>query len=97
MPLDIFSWLAHGLLVMAAPARLLETALSLPEEDRAEFALRLVESLESLDGKPTANVEAAWASELKGRLEALVAGRAETVSFEQAMADARARLRERRG
>lgn len=69
---------------------LLETALLLPDEDRAELALRLVESLEA--GKDV-DAEAAWANTLTERVKALQAGRAETIPFDRAIAQARARIR----
>jgi putative addiction module component (TIGR02574 family) len=79
---------------MTAPAFLVDTALSLPEDERAELALRLVESLE---GAPEEDVEAAWSDEIARRLEDLRAGRTKPVPLEQALAAARARLRSLRG
>ena len=79
---------------MATAATLLEAALSLSEDERAELALRLVESLES---GPDEDVEAVWADEVEHGIEALQAGRAETVPLDRAMAEARARLRNRHG
>jgi len=75
---------------MTAPAlSLLEAALLLPEEDRAEMALRLVESLEA--SKDTC-AEEAWSDTLIERVEALQAGRAKTIRLDRAMVEARARL-----
>jgi putative addiction module component (TIGR02574 family) len=78
---------------MSEPA-IFEAALSLPEEDRAELALRLVESLEAAQG---GDVEEAWAAEVADRVEALRAGRAETISLDDAIASARRHLRGLRG
>lgn len=46
----------------------LETALELPEQERAELVTRL---LDSLDGDIEPDVEAAWAAEITRRVEAL--------------------------
>ena len=47
---------------------LLEQALSLPQEDRAEIAARLLESLDDGDRE---GVDAAWAQEIDRRCDAL--------------------------
>jgi putative addiction module component (TIGR02574 family) len=86
--------LGHDLFIMAPALSLLETALLLPEEDRAELALRLVESLEA--GKDT-DAEEAWAQVIVERVKALQAGRAKTIPLDVAMAQARAQLHVRRG
>jgi putative addiction module component (TIGR02574 family) len=89
-PLDGLASPAHPAPVMGEPA-LLQVVLSLPKDERAELALRLVESLDSAsDGD---DVEAAWAAEVVERVEALHAGRAVTVSLVDAIASARAHLR----
>ena len=69
---------------MAATAeRVLQEALKLPEEDRADIATRLIASLdaESTEGRP--DVEEAWAAEIERRCEALDAGTATTRSWEE--------------
>jgi len=79
---------------MGEPA-LLEVVLSLPKDERAELALRLVESLDAAsDGD---DVESAWAAEVVERVEALQAGRVVTVPLDEAIASARAHLRRPRG
>ncbi|MBM4093892.1 MAG: addiction module protein [Planctomycetes bacterium] len=50
---------------------LLDEVLRLPEGDRADLAVKLIESL---DGKPDADVDAAWAEEIERRCAALDAG-----------------------
>jgi len=75
---------------MGEPA-LLQAALSLPEDERAELALRLVESLDAASDDDDA--EAAWATEVVDRVEALHAGRAVTVSLDDAISSARAHVR----
>ncbi|HUR83348.1 MAG TPA: addiction module protein [Thermoanaerobaculia bacterium] len=50
---------------------LLEQALSLPENERAKMAARL---LESLDDEAQRDVDAAWAAEIEQRCAAVDAG-----------------------
>ena len=69
-------------------------ALALPEEERAELALDLIDSLE---GPADEGVEQAWADEVDARVEAWRAGRAEVVPFEAAVTAARERLKARHG
>ena len=63
------------------PADLLAAALRLPEDAREELADRLYESL----GPPDAgDVDAAWAEEIKRRIDDLESGRAKAIPWEQA-------------
>lgn len=55
-------------------------AAELSEQDRASLAGLLIESLE---GEPDADVEAAWASEIKRRMAELEAGTTEAVPWER--------------
>ncbi len=71
---------------------ILQTALGLPEDQRAELALRLVESL---DGQPATDVEAAWAVEVKERVDALRRGEARTRPAADVFREARERLAHR--
>ncbi len=71
---------------MSSNRAILETALDLPDEERAELALRLVESL---DGEPADDVEAAWAAEVKDRVEALRRGDAHTRPADEVSREAR--------
>ena len=80
---------------MRTPTPLLEAALALPEEERAELALRLVESLDGAGSDEGA--DDAWADEVAVRIEALRAGHAEIVSADEAFQAARRRLRAPRG
>lgn len=52
----------------------------LSEKDRAALAGLLIESLE---GEPDEDVEAAWAVEIERRVADLDAGRAKTIPWEQ--------------
>ena len=74
---------------MNSTRTILKTALDLPDTERAELALRLVESL---DGEPAADVEAAWASEVTQRVEALRRGEARTRPAADVFREARRRL-----
>jgi putative addiction module component (TIGR02574 family) len=54
-------------------------ASELSEKDRADLAGLLIESLE---GEPDADVEAAWATEIERRVAELEAGTVESVPWE---------------
>ncbi len=69
-------------------------ALALPEKERAELALDLIDSL---DGPAEKGVEEAWADEVDARVTAWRAGQAEVVPFEAAVTAARERLKGRHG
>lgn len=60
--------------------QLLEEALALSDEERAEIAGVLIESLEPT---PDADVEAAWRSEVARRVANLDSGAAKTVAWSQ--------------
>jgi len=55
-------------------------AADLSEEDRASLAGLLIESLE---GEPDPDVEAAWAAEIEKRVAELDAGTAKTIPWEE--------------
>lgn len=55
-------------------------AADLSEHDRATLAGLLIESLE---GEPDRDVEAAWAAEIEKRVAELDAGSVETIPWEQ--------------
>ena len=77
---------------MAAPNVLAEI-LRLPAEERARLALELIRSL---DGEPEADASAAWNAEIERRGAEVVAGTAETMSFDEYRAHVRARRAARR-
>jgi putative addiction module component (TIGR02574 family) len=60
---------------------LLAELIQLPEGDRGELAARL---LESLDGDPDPDADAAWADEIKARLEDVRSGRVTPVPWDEA-------------
>jgi putative addiction module component (TIGR02574 family) len=64
------------------PAELLDAALKLPAEARSELADRLLDSLES--GYATPEIEAAWAEEIKGRIDDLQSGREKGIPLDEA-------------
>jgi putative addiction module component (TIGR02574 family) len=64
-----------------AVKEILEQALGLKEDDRAELAGRLLESLEPAE---EAGVEAAWRDEVSRRVADLDSGAVKTVSWEEA-------------
>ena len=59
---------------------LLPKVLALTEEERAELAGSLIESL---DGRADADAESAWNQEIARRVAEMDAGRAKTVSWEE--------------
>ena len=61
--------------------KLLEEALKLPAEARAALAGSLIESL---DETVDEDAEAAWADEIRRRLQELDAGKAKTIPWSQA-------------
>lgn len=71
----------------------LQEALTLGHQERAEIAGALLESLER---EPEAGVEAAWRQEVAARVAALDAGEVETVPWGQIRDGFLARLNERR-
>lgn len=67
-------------------------AADLSESERAELAGLL---LESLEGEPELDVEAAWAEEIERRVRDIDEGRVETIPWEQVRAQLHARLAEK--
>lgn len=64
-------------------------AAQLPEQERAELALSLIESL---DGPADPNVEEAWAQEIERRVRQVEKGEAELIPAEEVFARIRRRL-----
>jgi len=64
-------------------------AAQLPEHERAELALSLIESL---DGPADPDVEEAWAKEIERRVRQLEKGEAELIPAEEVFARIRRRL-----
>ena len=60
--------------------KILQDVLALPENERAELAVRLIESL---DNGADAGVDEAWAAEIERRCAALDAGEAVTSDWEE--------------
>jgi putative addiction module component (TIGR02574 family) len=60
---------------------LLQKALTLPVEERAELAGSLIDSLDNSEDE---SVEAAWDVEIARRMEDLDSGRVKSVSLEEA-------------
>ena len=67
-------------------------AAELSDEDRAALAGLLIESLE---GEPDPDVEAAWAAEIEKRVAQLDAGTVESIPWEQVRQRLLDRLNER--
>lgn len=76
--------------------QLLDRALALTPEQRIDLANELLDSVEwedeeGIDDDPAA-VEAAWADEIKTRVDEIRAGTAVTYDAEEVMAEMRARF-----
>lgn len=61
--------------------QLYDTALHLPDSERAELAARLIESL---DSQVDDGLDVAWGAEIKRRLEELDSGRVATIPWSEA-------------
>lgn len=76
---------------MNNPNQNLETeALSLPEQQRTAFVLKLLDSLEHRKLKEPEQVEKAWLEEANRRYEAYLSGEEEAIPAEQVFAELRA-------
>ena len=67
---------------------LLQSALALPESDRAEFAASLIRSL---DTQPDEDADAAWAAEIQRRVESIDNGEVELIPWDDVMREMRDR------
>lgn len=69
--------------------QILQSALNLPPDDRVEIAESL---LLSLDDKRAAEIESAWAREIKRRLESIEKGEVQLVPWDDMIRSMRERL-----
>jgi putative addiction module component (TIGR02574 family) len=69
----------------AEALRILESALALSENERAELAAKL---LDSLDEGSDPDAEEAWAAEITKRAESVLRGEAKLVPWEEVQAKA---------
>jgi len=67
----------------------LQRALSLPASERAEIAASLIESL---DEETDADVDAAWAGEIKRRIDAIDNGQVQLIPWDDMIRSMRDRL-----
>jgi putative addiction module component (TIGR02574 family) len=66
--------------------QLLQSALTLPETDRAQIAASLIHSLDSeLSSDPSEDVDAAWAAEIQRRIESIDNGEVKLIAWDQVM------------
>jgi putative addiction module component (TIGR02574 family) len=68
--------------------QLLQSALALPETERAELAASLIRSL---DAEPDAEVDAAWAAEIQRRVESIDKGDVKLIPWDDVMHEMRSR------
>ena len=78
------------LICMAIEADLVERAMHLSMDERAELALQLILSLETEE--PHADVEQEWAAEIERRIGAYERGEMAAVDADEALAKAEALL-----
>ena len=69
-------------------AQIIDAALALPAQSKAELVERLLASLES---GSQSEIDAAWAKEADNRIAAYEAGEIEAIPAEQVLAELRAR------
>jgi len=69
------------MVLTAATQSILEAAMALPEDERAELAAILTDSIG--DDRSQTEIDAAWLAEAKRRLEEVRAGRATLVPTEE--------------
>ena len=65
----------------AATQTILDAAMELPEDERAELAAILADSIG--DGRPVAEIDAAWLAVARQRLEDVRSGRATVIPTEE--------------
>lgn len=74
---------------------LLREALGLPIDERAGVAAELLASLDDVAAESPAEVEAAWAAEIKLRARRVLNGKSQGMPWDQVRARAEAELRKR--
>jgi putative addiction module component (TIGR02574 family) len=67
----------------------LQTALTLPPNERAEIAASLIESL---DDKAASDIDAAWADEIRRRIESIDRNEVQLIPVDEVMRSMRERL-----
>jgi putative addiction module component (TIGR02574 family) len=67
----------------------LQTALALPESERAEIAATLIRSLDSAPGE---DIDAAWAAEIERRIRSIDDGSAKLIPWDEVMHEIDGRL-----
>lgn len=73
-------------------AELIEAGCELAPGQRVELANELLASIEPGDDTSQAAVDAAWSAEIGNRLDGLLTGKVETVSFSQTYAKLSAKI-----
>jgi putative addiction module component (TIGR02574 family) len=74
---------------------LLREALTLPIEERATVAAKLLASLDDDSAEDAADVEAAWAAEIEKRARRVMVGESQGIPWADVRARAEAALRKR--
>jgi putative addiction module component (TIGR02574 family) len=69
--------------------QILQSALSLPPDDRVEIAESLILSL---DEETAAEIEAVWGEEIRRRIDSIDSGRVKMIPADEVMREMRERL-----
>lgn len=80
---------ANNVIMDTQTQQLLQTALGLSPNARAELAASLIQSL---DSDADADVDAAWSEEIKRRLDEIDSGQVQLIPWDEAMRSMRERL-----
>ena len=75
--------------------QLLQDALALPLDERADVAAELLASLDEAEAEHPADVEAAWAAEIERRARRVMAGESTGIPWEDVRRRAEDELRRR--
>jgi putative addiction module component (TIGR02574 family) len=75
---------------MTTPAQILDAALALSPDQRAEVACQILLSLEPADHN--ADVDEAWAAEIRRRLRAIRQGETALVDWDRALDEVRGQI-----
>jgi putative addiction module component (TIGR02574 family) len=78
---------------MTTSNEIIDAAMSLPPEVRAQIAEQLLDSLDP----DRAQIDAAWAIEIESRIQEIEEGRVELIPHEQVIEQARRRLQTKQG
>src|SRR5438094_447273 len=80
---------SNNIIMDSHAQQILQSALTLPPDDRVEIAESLILSL---DEKRAAEIESAWAAEIKRRIDSIDRGEVQLIPWDDMMRSMRERL-----